>query len=71
MPDHRFYRGLSDSQALAAMAAHHHEKSTRHISLFESRLLERAAEKLAGLDQIRDGMIRVFGIPDEDSSSPS
>jgi hypothetical protein len=44
MPTKPYYQGLKIADMLRKMASHHSEKNTRHISKFETSLLNDAAD---------------------------
>lgn len=44
MPGESFYEGLELGEQLAKFAAHHHDPLTRHISSFESNMLEKVGD---------------------------
>ena len=46
MPGQSAYAGLDLAEAVAALADHHYEHRTRHISAAEHEILLRAAEAL-------------------------
>lgn len=47
MPGQSFYEGLDLGEQLAKFAAHHHDPLTRHISGFESEMLEKVGDVVA------------------------
>ena len=46
MPKESYYDGLVLSEAIEALAEHHYEQRTRHLSTIEYEMLRRAAEQL-------------------------
>jgi hypothetical protein len=46
MPSASFYEGLDLASAIEALAEHHHESRTRHISCREYELLLKAVSEL-------------------------